>query len=421
MGFGRAVPAGQCFGRSRSGSVSGSLGRLFQSPARISNSLASNPTCLLVEAPRACRTRSPRLRSRTLGLLRPGELRLLLHETIVVGGCNTAWVTALEASSKTVGSRYGITIPFDGVTLEAHREWLEELPDLGYTDVWTGEASGADGFTPLALAAAWAPRLNLGTAIVPVYTRGPGLLAVQAATLADLAPGRFAIGIGTSSDVIVERWNATRFEEPYKRTRDTIRFLKKALAGEKVDEVFDTFEVHGFRLDRKPAVVPPVYVAALRSGMLRLAGREADGAIINWLSPEDVKTVAPHVGEGKAVVARIFVCPSEDAEKVRAVGRMLVAAYLNVEVYADFHRWLGRGEQLEPMWSSWKSGDRKAALAAIPDEVVDELVVHGSPEHCRETVDRYVENGVTVPVLAVIPVGVDLRQAIRDLSPSAGG
>jgi alkanesulfonate monooxygenase SsuD/methylene tetrahydromethanopterin reductase-like flavin-dependent oxidoreductase (luciferase family) len=154
--------------------------------------------------------------------------------------------------------------------------------------------------------------------------------------------------------------------------------------------------------------------------MLKLAGREADGAIINWLSAEDVKTVVPHVGKGKAVVARIFVCPSEDTEQVRAVGRMMIAAYLNVEVYAEFHRWLGRGPLLEGMWNAWATGDRKAALKEIPDEVVDDLLVHGSPDHCRKTVQRYVDNGVTVPVLAVVPVGVDLRRAVTDLAPAAG-
>lgn len=335
----------------------------------------------------------------------------MLHAPMIAPRCNTAVVESHTAK------RFGITIPFDGVTLEDHREWIEELPELGYTDAWTGEANAADGFTPLALAATWAPRLNLGTAVVPVYTRGPGLLAMQAATLAELAPGRFALGVGTSSDVIVERWNAVPFDRPYQRVRDTVRFLKSALAGEKVDAVYETFEVHGFRLDRRPEMPPPIYVAALRSGMLKLAGREADGAIINWLSPEDVKTVAPLVGDGKAVVARIFVCPSGDVEQVRSVGRMVIAAYLNVTVYAEFHRWLGRAPQLEAMWTAWRSGDRKGALAAIPDEVVDDLIVHGSPEQCRETIQRYVDNGVTVPVLAVLPIGVDLRQAVRDLAP----
>src|SRR5580658_5020890 len=271
-----------------------------------------------------------------------------------------------------------MTVPFDGVPLAEHREWFEELADLGYTDVWSSEADGTDAFTPLALAAAWAPSLRLGSAIVPSFTRGPALVAQSAAALAEAAPGRFALGIGTSSDVIVERWNDIPFEEPYKRTRDMVRFLRLALTGEKVDATFDTFTVRGFRLGRPPEVVPPILVAALRPGMLRLAGREADGAIINWLGADDVTKVVPEVGPGKEIVARIFVFPSEDISTVRAVARRMIAAYLNVPVYAAFHEWLGRGPLLEGMWKAWKAGDRKAALAAIPDEVVDALVLHGS-------------------------------------------
>ena len=158
----------------------------------------------------------------------------------LVGPCNTAAV-----------DRYGITVPFDDVTLAEHGAWYQRLDELGYTDVWTGEANSADGFTPLALAAVASARLHLGTAVVPVYTRGPGLLAMQAATLAELAPGRFALGVGSSSDVIVERWNATPFVEPYKRVRDTVRFLRAALTGEKVDADYETFTVRGFRLGRR--------------------------------------------------------------------------------------------------------------------------------------------------------------------------
>jgi len=254
--------------------------------------------------------------------------------------------------------------------------------------------------------------------VVPVYTRGPGLLAMQAATMAELAPGRFALGVGSSSDVIVERWNAVPFVEPYKRVRDTVRFLRAALTGEKVDAEYETFAVRGFRLGRRLEQPPPIYVAALRPGMLRLAGREADGAILNWLSAQDVSKVVPEVGPGKAIVARIFVCPTEDADRARAVGRIAVAAYLNVAVYAAFHQWLGRGPLLEAMWTAWRSGDRKAALAAIPDEVVDALIVHGSPDECRAHVQRYVDNGVTIPVLAVLPGGDDLGKVIENLAPA---
>lgn len=335
------------------------------------------------------------------------QLHLSCHGTRIASGCNTSDVT----------ERYGITVPFDGVPLVEHPAWYRRLADLGYSDVWTGEANSADGFTPLALAATAAPSLRLGTAIVPVYTRGPGLLAMQAATMAELAPGRFALGIGSSSDVIVEKWNAGSFEEPYQKVRDTVRFLRMALTGDKVDADFETFSVHGFRLGRPVSEPPPIYVAALRAGMLRLAGREADGAIINWLSAEDVKRVVPEVGAGKEVVARIFVCMSDDASKARFVGRLAIAAYLNVAVYAAFHEWLGRGAQLEGMWSAWRSGDRKAALQEIPDAVVDELVVHGTAADCREHVARYVENGVTVPVIALLPGDDGLSETVEALAP----
>jgi len=315
-------------------------------------------------------------------------------------------------------ARHGMTIPFDGVSLAEHREWYEELAALGYTDLWSSEANGTDAFTPLALAAAWTPAMRLGCAIVPAYTRGPGLLAQSVAAMAEAAPGRFAFGIGTSSNVIVENWNGIPFDVPYKKTRDMVRFLRQALTGEKVDAEYETFRVKGFRLGRRPEIVPPILVAALRPGMLRLAGREGDGAIINWLSADDVRKVVPEVGEGKEIVARIFVAPNEDTAAVRQMGRFAIAAYLNVPVYAAFHEWLGRGPQLKGMWDAWRAGDRKAATAAIPDEVVDELIVHGSPEECRAHVRRYIDNGVTTTALAIMPFGVDTRQAIRDLAPN---
>ena len=317
--------------------------------------------------------------------------------------------------------RYGMSIPFAGVPLHAHRDWVVELADLGYTDLWSSEADGADGFTPLALASTWAPSMRLGVAIIPAFTRGPALLAQSVASLASAAPGRFVLGLGSSSNVIVERWNGIPFEQPYQRTRDTLRFLRGALSGEKVTQKEGTFTVDGFRLGLAVPEPVPILVAALREGMLRLAGREGDGAIINWLSADDVKTVAPVVrayGDDKELVARIFVAPSDDREAVYAGARMAIAAYLNVPVYAAFHEWLGRGEVLQPMWTAWKAGDRKAALAAIPDSLIDELIVWGPPERCREHVQRYVEAGVTTPALSIMRFGdVDPRRALRDLAP----
>jgi alkanesulfonate monooxygenase SsuD/methylene tetrahydromethanopterin reductase-like flavin-dependent oxidoreductase (luciferase family) len=121
---------------------------------------------------------------------------------------------------------------------------------------------------------------------------------------------------------------------------------------------------------------------------------------------------------GTEVVARIFVCPSDDPAYARGLGRRLVAGYLTVPSYAAFHEWLGRGEVLREMHERWAAGDRAAAAAAVPDDVVDALVLHGPPEACRDQVRDYVKAGVGTPVLAVLPPpGADLPDLLRRLAP----
>jgi probable F420-dependent oxidoreductase len=314
-----------------------------------------------------------------------------------------------------------MTVPLHSA-LDNQQEGFQKLVELGYKEAWSSEANGPDAFMPLVLGAVHAPELRLGTAIVPAYTRGPALLAQSVATMAAIAPSRFVLGIGSSSNVIVESWNGIPFKEPYRKTRDIVRFLKLALTGEKVDADFETLQVKGFRLGMSaPTEKVPILVAALREGMLRLAGREGDGAIINWLSADDVKTVSKIVhdqGPNKEIVARIFVCPNDDSETVRAQAKRAIASYLNVPVYRKFHEWLGRSDALGEHWERWDNGDRAGSLDAMPDSVVDDLVVHGTPQECRDHIDRYIENGVTTAALMIMPFGgIDPYQAIEDLAP----
>ncbi|CUU55309.1 probable F420-dependent oxidoreductase, Rv3093c family [Parafrankia irregularis] len=318
-----------------------------------------------------------------------------------------------------VTERWGMTIPLPDSPLPDLPALCTRLADAGYTDVWSSEATAGDGVIPLALAAA-EPRLRLGSAILPVYTRGPALLAQTAATLAAAAPGRFVLGLGTSSNVIVSNWNSIPFTKPYQRVLDTVRFLRAAFAGEKVDEEFPSFTIRGFRLGITPPAPPKIMVAALRPRMLELAGREADGVILNWLSPQDCDTVLPHVHKHRPdaeVVARIFVHVHDgDPAQARARLRPLIAAYLTVPVYRQFHVWLGREQALAGMWQAWEAGDRRAALTAIPDEVVDDLIVHGTVEQCRARLRRYVEHGVTTPVLALTNTGPNLPDVMSALA-----
>ncbi len=205
-----------------------------------------------------------------------------------------------------------------------------------------------------------------------------------------------------------------------------VRFLRDAFTGEKVERAYDTFEIQGFRFGIRPEQPPKIVVAALREGMLKMAGRESDGAITNWLAPDDVPQVAAALREGaggdeRELVARIFVCPSENADVVRAGARRAIAAYMNVPVYAAFQEWLGRGDELAGMWAAWKAGDRKQALAEIPDSVVDDLVVHGSPAACRQRIQAYFDDGVTTSALAILPFDPELDHwdAVTSLAPNA--
>ena len=311
---------------------------------------------------------------------------------------------------------WGLTIPNIGTPLLDHEALVRQLPQWGYSDAWSAETAGTDAFVPLALASTWEPTLRLGTAIVPAFTRGPALIAMSAATMAAAAPGRFVLGLGTSSPVIVGNWNGIAFDEPYKKARDVLRIVKQALAGERVDATFDTVTIKRFKLEQAPATPPPVMVAALGPQMLRLAGREADGAILNWLAASDVGQCLDAIGTETDTVARIFVCPTEDVNYARTIGRTLISTYLTVPAYAAFHEWLGRGDQLREMNEKWAAGDRKGAAAAVPDDVVDALVLHGSPESVRGQVQAYQDAGVKTPVIALLPTpDADVADIVRRL------
>ena len=306
--------------------------------------------------------------------------------------------------------RLGMTVPVAGETMAELPAVLDELAAAGYTDIWTSEVNATDAFAPLLVAAQRVPRLRLGTSIAGVFSRSPALMAMSALGVAELSDQPVYVGVGTSSQNMVEQWHGTAFVQPYQRVRDTVRFLRAAFAGERVTYRGDTFEVDGFRLGRIPPHPPRILVAALREQMLRLAGRESDGVVLNWLSPDDTARVVPLVLDGNPaadVVARLFVVAGQDRETARGLARRMVTAYLNTGVYAEYQRWLGRGPALEAMWAAWQAGDRRGALAAVPDSVIDELFIIGTPAEIRSGVEDYVRAGITIPVLAVLAPDAD--------------
>jgi probable F420-dependent oxidoreductase len=333
-----------------------------------------------------------------------------------------------------MGGRWGLTYPLQGVPLSEHGAILREAEELGYTDAWSAEVEANDAFTPLAAFAAWTQKTRLGCAIAGVYNRTPTLLAQTAAAIEELAPGRFCLGIGTSSPAIVERWNGVPLRQPMTRMRDTIAFLREAWSGEKVVRKVGPYDVKGFRLGRAPDPPPKVYVAALREQMLRMAGELGEGAITNYISPDDAPGIAK-IARGAAAAAgksaeefdvacRIFVIWTDDRQQAQMLGRFIVAGYLTTPYYYAFHEWLGRGEALAPMMKAWQAGERQEAVGLVPEKVVDDIFVFGSPDECKDKIEAYRNNGISTPVINIIPTARDREaqaeqslEAFRALAP----
>ena len=308
--------------------------------------------------------------------------------------------------------RWGLTLTLPGVPLRDHAEHVHRADAAGYTDLWTGETNGPDGFTPLALASQWSERARLGTGVVGVLTRGPALLAQQAAALADASGGRFVLGIGASSDRIVEGWNRMPFDRPLTRVSETVDFLRTALAGQRTDT--------GFKLDQAPAEPPRIVLAALRGKMLRLAVDKADGAFTNYLPLSGLPQVVEQLEgapEGFELLCRFFCIPGS-REEAEPIARFMFASYVTVPVYANFFRWLGHGERIREMCEAWAAKDRERAIAAAPWELIEETFVIGSPDEIRERLGEFVAGGITLPVLLPITTPDKMGEVVEALAPA---
>jgi len=327
--------------------------------------------------------------------------------------------------------RWGLSLDLPGLSLAEAAPVIQTAERAGYTDGWPGEVSGHDGFTPVALAATATERMRVGTGVVNVFTRGPSVLAQHAASMQQLSGGRFALGIGSSSNVIVERWNDIPFERPRTRVRETVEFLRAALAGERAGE-------GRFKLDLPPEQPVPIVIAALRERMLQTAGELGDGAFLNFLPLAAVDTVLAeiHRGESEAgkepgsgeVLCRFF-CLQGDPDQTVGVARWMFCAYATVPVYESYFRWLGYGDDIDPMVEAWRSGDRAKALELAPEELIRDIFVLGDPDAQRARLEAYQEAGVDVPVLLLVPggspgepVGADkYRDLVEALAPRGSG
>lgn len=317
-----------------------------------------------------------------------------------------------EGSSKRT-ARLGLTIGLGGGAIGDEIALCERAIESGYTDVWSAEVGGCDGFQPLA-ALSHNDGVRLGTAIIPVFTRPPALIAMAAATMQNLTKGRFVLGLGTSSDIIIKNWMGLTFTKPLTRLRETVEVLREVLAGKKVSFEGESFRLQDFRLQLDPSAPTPIYLAALGPKACRMAGEIADGVIFFLKTPDGVRQSLEWVAEGaKAAgrdpaeldcVIRVTVAMDEDPEVLRFVERRLITTYAMVDVYNRSLAQQGFDVEAKEIVEAWRAGDRDRAAESVSDEMRGQLNIAGDAETCRLKLERFRVAGVKTPV--VLPVSV---------------
>ncbi len=308
-----------------------------------------------------------------------------------------------------VRKRIAITMPewsYQVADCMERARWAEER---GFDDIWWGDAGAPDALTTAAFMAARTQRIRFGVGVVPVYTRTPAVIAASANALAQMVPGRFVLGLGSSSQAIVEGWHGLTLDKPLTRLKETAVMVRSMLAGERSSFELETLKSSGYRqlpLD----VTPPVFIAALRPRMIEMAAEVGDGVVFNLWPRAALPKMMAHVRVGAKragkdpseleIVNRHQVCVTDDPESARDEFRRQFTPYYATPVYNDFLAWAGYEGVAETIAEGWAQRDRAKTTGALDDALVDEIAIIGTAEECHERIREAAEGGIHTHIIA---------------------
>jgi len=307
--------------------------------------------------------------------------------------------------------RISITLP-GGPTVQDTIDRVKWADANGYDDAWWGDGGAPDALTTTAALAAHTDRLRIGVAVTPVFTRTPAVLAATASALGQVLPGRFVMGLGASSQNMMDGWHGVPLEKPLTRVKETAIMVRSMLAGEKSDFDLETLHSHNYR--QMPLEYPvPIYIAALRSKMVEMAAEVGDGVVFNLWPMGALPKMIEHVhigaehagkkGEEVEVVNRHMVLVTDDKEAARAKFRAAFAPYYATPVYNAFLAWAGYEDEAAQIREGWAERDREKTTSAISDDLVHEIGIIGSDDEVRERLQWCAKTGIHTHIIA--PLG----------------
>jgi alkanesulfonate monooxygenase SsuD/methylene tetrahydromethanopterin reductase-like flavin-dependent oxidoreductase (luciferase family) len=298
-------------------------------------------------------------------------------------------------------------------------DFAQRADGAGFRTAWFPEITFADSFGPATAAALQTERIGIATGVVGVWSRSAVTMALQAATLQQLSGGRLLLGLGVQARGYVEAWHGQRYEKPIAAMRDFVTILRRAFAGELVTYEGDVFSVRNFHLDMELPAPPKITIAANGPRMIELAGEIADGMIGWFQSLEYVRDVTmPALRRGaeragrsldtfEATVGFPAVVTEDDSgvELAKGQAMMYATALGSAPAYLQSARAAGFGDAARAIGERVRAGDLRGAVALVPDEMVDALLIAGSADRVRGRIDAYLEAGLSAVHILPSPPG----------------
>ncbi len=337
--------------------------------------------------------------------------------------------------------KLGVHIGYWGLGLSSddQLEIVQEAERLGYDSVWAAEAYGSDTATVLGWLAGQTTTIRLGSGIFQMPGRSAAMTAMTAATIDQISNGRMILGVGSSGPQVSEGWHGVRFGKQLARTRDYVAVLRMALARERLEYQGETLELPlpdgpGKALKLTIGTVQeqiPIYIAAIGPKNTQLAGEIADGVIPTLFSPEHVAVMRDELqigverASGGKTLADIDIAPTvqvyvgDDIESARDLMRPFIGLYVGgmgsrkQNFYNQLVRRYGFEDAAQEVQDLYLEGKKDEACAALPDELIDMVSIHGPAEHVRERLAAFREAGVGT--LGVSPVAFTREERINQL------
>tara|TARA_B100001750_G_scaffold243767_1_gene259673 strand:- start:589 stop:1566 length:978 start_codon:yes stop_codon:yes gene_type:complete len=290
--------------------------------------------------------------------------------------------------------------------------------------MWIPETWGMENFSMLGIASKENCFSKIGSSIINIYSRSPSLIAMGASTVDTLSNGRLILGLGTSSVPIVEDFHGNSFEMPVQRMREYVEIIRLALQGEKINYTGKIFSLKDFTLLTKPIRKEiPIYLAAINQKMVEMTWDIADGVIFYLRPKQEMKRTISVMQEKRKIdtTLQIITCVDRDYEKAVKRAKQTLSFYIAVgKIYREFLDSSGYSKEIQVVYNEYKKSGLKGLEKFIPDKMLDDLCIAGTPDIAVKKLSAFREIGIDLPIIQFNPIG-DVRESFELLTNTFSG